>query len=90
MTAGVGAWNAPFDGAGVLVVDDTGEEAEAVVVGEVVPGAAAGAFTLNWVPVTTVTWAPSVGGPSAVITAPDIDRATAWAAAMSTGVFWAK
>lgn len=48
-------------------------------------GVAAGGFTLNWVPVTTVTWAPSLVGPRAVMTEPDRDRATAWAAAWSAG-----
>lgn len=48
-----------------------------------------GGFTVNWVPVTTVTWAPPTVGPKAVMTAPESDLATAWAAAWSTGFLWA-
>ena len=52
--------------------------------------ATAGGLTVNWDPVTTVTWAPSVVGPRAVTTAPVNESATAWAAASSAAVFWAK
>ena len=41
-----------------------------VVVGEEV-GGVAGESTANWVPVTTVTWAPSAVGPTAMTTAPE-------------------
>jgi hypothetical protein len=76
----VGAWNAaPVDGVVVVVVG-------AVVVVE--PAAAGGVSTLNCVPVTTVTSAPSAVGPRAVITDPESDAATAWAAAWSAAVFW--
>ena len=74
----------------VVVVDDDGDagavvdDAAATPVVEVV--AAPGAFTVNWDPVTTVTWAPSTVGPRAVITAPDSDLATSCAAAWSAAV----
>ena len=55
----------------------------------VVVGAGALAFTEKSVPVVTVTWAPSVVGPLAMMTAPESDRATSSAAASSAGVFWA-
>ncbi len=50
---------------------------------------AGGAFTLNWVPVTTVTCEPGFTwvGSSAMITAPVMEFATAWAAASSAGDF---
>jgi hypothetical protein len=64
------------------------DEDGAVVVGAEV-GGVAGASTANWVPVTTVTWAPSAMGPTAMTTAPEREWATAWAAASSVGVIWA-
>jgi hypothetical protein len=70
----------------VVVVEADGE----VVVTLPAAGAAgAGGSTANWDPVTTVTSAPSVVGPRAVTTDPESERATAWAAAWSAGVFWA-
>jgi len=93
VTAGVGAWNAPFDGAvvavevdGAVEVDDATGDA---VVAVPVDGDDGGGFTVNWVPVTTVTWAPSTVGPRAMITAPESEWATVWAAAMSVAVLWA-
>jgi hypothetical protein len=52
---------------------------------------AAGGFTANWVPVTTVTWDPLVTwvGSRAMITAPEMEVATNWAAASAAGVAWA-
>jgi hypothetical protein len=100
VTAEVGGRNSPFEPTGDEVPEDGGV---VVVVGAVVtavaPAAAvavdpgpdgAGGSTANWEPVTTVTWAPSVVGPRAVIAAPDTERATAWAAAWAAGVRWAK
>lgn len=89
VTAGVGAWKAPVDCAlpVEVEVDDDPDEAGA---GVVVVTDATGELTENCVPVTTVTWAPPVVGPSAVMTAPDNDLATAWAAACSVRVLWAK
>ena len=48
-----------------------------------------GGFTLKSVPVTTVTCEPGFTwvGSTAMITAPDMELATAWAAASSAGVF---
>lgn len=45
--------------------------------------------TEKLVPVVTVTSAPSAVFPYSMITDPDSDRATSWAAASSTGVRWA-
>ena len=42
-----------LEGAGAVVADELAEPVVVVV-------AVAGAFTANWLPVTTVTWAPSV------------------------------
>lgn len=76
MTAEVVAWNGADDD-----VDEDDEVAadDVVVVAPVVGVVAAtgGALTVNCVPVTTVTWAPSVVGPRAVMTDPDIEWATA-------------
>src|ERR1035441_2595479 len=72
-----------------VVADGTALVPGAAAAGEVVGDAAAGGLTANCDPAATVTWAPSVVGPRAVMTAPDSDRATAWAAASSAGVFWA-
>jgi hypothetical protein len=59
----------------------------AAVVG-VDAGGAGGGLTLNWVPVTTVTCDPGDTwlGSSAMITEPDMELATACAAASSAGV----
>ena len=91
VTVGVGAWNAPLDDGAVVVV--TGG---AVVVGAAcaagavvaVVGAAGGGFTLKSVPVTTVTCEPGCTcvGSSAMSTAPDMELATAWAAAKLAAV----
>jgi hypothetical protein len=95
VTAAVAPWKSPVDASVVVVVDG----ATVVAVVEVVAvaaagleapvdaGAATGGLTLNCEPVTTVTWAPSVVGPRAVITAPDSEAATASAAAWSAAVF---
>lgn len=45
--------------------------------------------TRKFVPVVTVTWAPSVVGPYFKMTAPERESATSCAAAMSAGVRWA-
>lgn len=88
-TDAVGALNAPLasvvvdvdvDDGGVVVVE-VDRWPVLVVVGKVVVG-----LTENSVPVVTVTCAPSVVGPYAMITAPDIESATAWAAASSDAV----
>ena len=44
-----------------------------------------GGVHANWVPVTTVTWAPSVVGPEGGDHRAGQRRATAWAAAWSAG-----
>jgi hypothetical protein len=82
-TVVVGGWNAPL----VVVVVD--EVVGVVLVAPVFPAAevgvtvAGGGFTLNWVPVTTVTWDPGCTwvGSMAMITEPLMEFATAWAAA---------
>ena len=59
-------------------------------VGVGVGAAGAGrALTQKSVPVTTVTWEPACTwvGSMAMITAPEMELATAWAAARSAGVF---
>ena len=68
-----------------MVVVAPAPVAPVAVVGVVV---ADGGFTLNWVPVTTVTCAPGLTwvGSSAMITDPVMEFATAWAAASSAGV----
>jgi hypothetical protein len=77
VTAAVGDWNAELeeDEEPVVVVevvaDGTALVPGAAAAGEVVGDAAAGGLTANCDPVTTVTWAPSVVGPRAVMTAPD-------------------
>jgi hypothetical protein len=98
---GVGGWNAPelplfpvfpvfpLDGAVVgvvLAVPDDPDECAGVVVDV---GGSAGGLTLKFVPVTTVTCEPGFTcvGSSAMITAPENELATAWAAARSAGVF---
>jgi hypothetical protein len=47
-----------------------------------------GESTLKSVPVVKVTSAPSVVGPEAEVSAPEMESATAWAAASSVGVSW--
>jgi hypothetical protein len=91
-TVVVGAWNGPLfavdedEVVGVVVLDAPTPEppaAPVVPAAEVGVTGAAGGLTLNWVPVTTVTRDPgcTCDGSSAMITAPVIEFATAWAAA---------
>jgi len=97
VTAAVGGRNAPAPEVPDAVVVVVGEGAVVVetvpltaVVGLPVAGAAGGGLTLNCVPVTTVTSAPSLVGPRAVMTEPERELATAWAAAWSAGDLVAK
>ncbi len=94
----VTGWNAPLEAgeagaAGAVVAGVVAPGAVAVAPGAVAGAEAgveeAGAATVNWVPVTTVTSAPSVVGPRAVMTEPVIDPATASAAAWSAAVLLA-
>jgi hypothetical protein len=90
-TVVVGGWNLPLlvDAEAdvvVVVLDDPAPvplPAPVVPTAEVGVTAAGGGLTLNWVPVTTVTWDPgcTCDESSAMITAPLIEFATAWAAA---------
>ena len=71
------------------VVDVVDDDATEVELTPVAPAAGVvGALTANWVPVTTVTCAPSTTwlGSSAITTAPVNERATASAAASLAGV----
>jgi hypothetical protein len=90
-TVVVGGWKAPL-------LDDEEDEVVGVVLEDappVLPTAevgvtvAAGGFTLNWVPVTTVIWDPDCTwvGSMAMITAPLMEFATACAAARLAWVF---
>jgi hypothetical protein len=89
-TVAVGGAKALLDDEGAVVVVVAVAAGIAVVppadVGVVVVG---GGFTLKSVPVTTVTCEPGFiwVGSTAMITAPEIALATAWAAASSAGVF---
>jgi hypothetical protein len=85
----VGGWNFAEDADVVVVVVEDPAPAPVVPAAEVGVTAVGGGFTLNCVPVTTVirdpgwTWVGSM----AMITAPLMEFATAWAAARLACVF---